>query len=311
MLFADGIDGVQNTTHHNTSQIQKQDDIQNIGRDDQVKELEPSLEITSSQLQPTHLKITTLNLNGVRSAFRKGFSEWLHIHQPDVLLLQEVRAPPMPELFAPLYPHCAWFSAQKAGYSGVALLAKYPLFDVRQGMNHVDMDHEGRVLSALVQGVRFVSVYLPSGSSRPERQALKEDILPRYQQWIDALREEGSAIVIGGDYNLAHQNIDLKNWRANQKNPGFLPQEREWMTSHLASGLIDNHREMLGERSAYTWWSQRGNAYANDTGWRIDYLLSAGIKLHEVSADRSARVSDHAPLSGQLVLPEVCERRII
>lgn len=251
---------------------------------------------------PSTLKVTTLNVNGLRSALRKGLTTWLAREQPDVLLLQEVRADPMPGALSNLGYAGAWFPAQKAGYSGVALLSLHPLSDVRAGMAHPEMDAEGRVLSAVVQGVRFASVYLPSGSSGPERQSFKDRVLGDYHAWTAAALAEGLPLVIGGDYNVAHREIDLKNWRSNQKNSGFLPHEREWMTAHLASGLTDTHRAHLGERSEYTWWSNRGNAYANDVGWRIDYLLAAGVPVRDLWVDRAARLSDHAPLTGTVDL---------
>lgn len=247
-------------------------------------------------MPPARLKVTTFNVNGLRSALRKGLAGWVESHRPDVLLLQEVRADPMPDAL-PGY-HSAWFPAQKAGYSGVAILSRLPLQDVQLGMPHAEMDAEGRVISARVAGVRFVSVYLPSGSSGEVRQGFKERILGDYQAWVSGLLAAGEPLVIGGDYNIAHREIDLKNWRSNQKNSGFLPQEREWMTAHLASGLTDGHRECLGEEAEYTWWSNRANAYANNVGWRIDYLLAAGVNLREVRVDRQTRLSDHAPLTG-------------
>lgn len=246
--------------------------------------------------RPNALKVTTFNVNGLRSALRKGLADWALRVQPDVLLLQEVRADPMPDAL-PGY-HSAWFPAQKAGYSGVAILSRLPLGDVRLGMPHAEMDAEGRVISAVVGGVRFVSVYLPSGSSGEVRQGFKERILGDYQAWVSGLIASGEPLVIGGDYNIAHREIDLKNWRANQKNSGFLPQEREWMTAHLQSGLTDGHRATLGDEAEYTWWSNRGNAYANNVGWRIDYLLAAGVNLRGVRVDRETRLSDHAPLTG-------------
>ncbi|AXG99873.1 exodeoxyribonuclease III [Deinococcus wulumuqiensis] len=256
---------------------------------------------------PARLKVTSFNVNGLRSALRKGLAEWVEREQPDVLLLQEVRADPMPDAL-PGY-HSAWFPAQKAGYSGVAILSRLPLDDVRIGMPHDEMPHdemdaEGRVISAAVAGVRFVSVYLPSGSSGEVRQGFKDRILGDYQAWVSGLLAAGQPVVIGGDYNVAHREIDLKNWRSNQKNSGFLPHEREWMTAHLASGLTDCHRECLGAEAEYTWWSNRANAYANNVGWRIDYLLAAGVTVSGVRADRSVRLSDHAPLTGWAELGE-------
>lgn len=248
------------------------------------------------------LKVTTLNVNGLRSALRKGLVDWVARTGPDVLLLQEVRSDPLPDALAALGYAGAWFPAQKAGYSGVALLSRYELDDVRLGMAHPEMDGEGRVLSAVVRGVRFASVYLPSGSSGPERQAFKDRVLGDYHAWTVATLAEGLPLVIGGDYNVAHRELDLKNWRGNVRNSGFLPHEREWMTAHLASGLTDTHRAHLGERAEYTWWSSRGSAYANDVGWRIDYLLAAGVPLRDLWVDRAARLSDHAPLTGTVDL---------
>ncbi|WP_291423464.1 exodeoxyribonuclease III [Deinococcus sp.] len=248
------------------------------------------------------LKVTTLNANGLRSALRRGLAAWVERQQPDVLLLQEVRAGPMPEAL-PGYAS-AWFPAQKAGYSGVAILSRHELSDVRTGMNHVQMDHEGRVISAVIQGVRFVSVYLPSGSSGEERQGFKDRILGEYQVWVEGLLAGGIPLVIGGDYNVAHREIDLKNWRGNQKNSGFLPHERQWMTDHLRGGLTDTHRLHLGDTPEYTWWSNRANAYANNVGWRIDYLLAARVHIRNVGVDREACLSDHAPLSGQVEWPQ-------
>ena len=165
------------------------------------------------------------------------------------------------------------------------------------------VDAEGRVLSAVVAGVRFVSVYLPSGSSGEVRQGFKDRVLSDYQAWVSALLAEGTPVVIGGDYNVAHREIDLKNWRSNQKSSGFLPHERQWMTTHLASGLRDCHRDCLGDEAEYTWWSHRAGAFDRNVGWRIDYLLASGVEVSGVRVDRSVRLSDHAPLTGQMTLP--------
>ena len=249
------------------------------------------------------LKVTTLNVNGIRSALKKGLVAWVGREQPDVLLLQEVRADPHPDALAHLGYESAWFPARKAGYSGVAILSRRGLEDVRAGMPHDEMDAEGRVISAVVQGVRFVSVYLPSGSSGGERQGFKDRVLGDYQAWVSGLLAEGAPVVLGGDYNIAHREVDLKNWRSNQKNSGFLPHEREWMSAHLEGGLVDCHRAHLGEAAEYTWWSTRAGAYANNVGWRIDYLLASGVSVLGVGVDREARLSDHAPLSGLIALP--------
>ncbi|WP_420595539.1 exodeoxyribonuclease III [Deinococcus sp.] len=245
------------------------------------------------------LAVTTLNVNGLRSALKKGLLAWLGKHAPDVVLLQEVRADPVPEVFAELGYESCWHPAQKAGYSGVALLSLRGLADVQVGMNDPEVDAEGRVLSALVQGVRFASVYLPSGASAEHRQAFKERVLPDFARWTQT--HLPGPLVIGGDFNVAHTELDIHNWRGNQKSPGFLPHERAWLGEYLALGLSDSHRDQLGDQREYTWWSNRANAFANNVGWRIDYLLSAGVGVQGVWVEREVRFSDHAPLSGRVV----------
>ena len=245
------------------------------------------------------MHVVTLNLNGLRSAVRKGLPEWITAQEPDVLLLQEVRADPMPDVFDALGYHSVWHPAQRPGYSGVAIASREPLSAVETGFGDELLDAEGRLISGVVGGVRYASVYLPSGA-RGERQDFKDRSLPLLSAWAASATARGP-LVLGGDFNVAHTELDIKNWRSNQKNSGFLPHERAWMTELLASGLHDNHRAALGEQAAYTWWSTRAGAYDNDVGWRIDYLLSSGVKLAQVQAHRAARLSDHAPISGILM----------
>lgn len=247
-------------------------------------------------------RITTLNVNGLRSALRKGLLDWLAREAPQVVLLQEVRADPMPEVFAQLGYSSAWSPAQKAGYSGVALLSRRAPDAVETGVLHDAYDAEGRVLLARFGELQVVSVYVPSGSSGEARQGFKEAFLAHFAQWTRERLARGP-LVLGGDFNVAHQTNDLKNWRGNQKNSGFLPQERAWFGDLLGLGLRDTHRDTLGARAEYTWWSNRGNAFANDVGWRLDYLLAAGVELRGVRADKDARLSDHAPVSGELAGP--------
>ena len=244
----------------------------------------------------------TLNLNGLRSALRKGLLPWMEEQRPDVLLLQEVRADPMPEVFSPLGYHSLWHPASKAGYSGVALLSREPMQDVVVGIGDDLIDNEGRLVSGVLGGIRYASLYLPSGSSGELRQEFKNRSLPLLSGWVAQQLRTGP-LVLGGDFNVAHREIDIKNWRSNQKNSGFLPHERAWMGELLALGLSDSHRASLGEQTAYTWWSNRAGAYTNDVGWRIDYLLTAGVQLKGVQAHRAALLSDHAPLGGRLLPP--------
>ena len=165
-------------------------------------------------------------------------------------------------------------------------------------MNDPAVDAEGRVLSALVEGVRVASVYLPSGASAPERQAFKERVLPDFADWTRA--HLPGPLILGGDFNLAHTELDIHNWRGNRNSPGFLPHERAWLSEYLALGLRDCHRDHLGEQREYTWWSNRANAFANNVGWRIDYLFAAGLAVQGVWVEREVRFSDHAPLSGRI-----------
>jgi len=217
-------------------------------------------------------------------------------------MLQEVRAEPHPEIFAELGYASAWSPAQRAGYSGVAILSRREPDLIEVGVRHDEYDAEGRVLVAHFGTVQIASVYVPSGSSGEARQAFKEAFLAHFHPWVRERLARGP-LLIGGDFNIAHRAVDLKNWRSNQKNSGFLPQERMWFGDLLALGLRDTHREELGERAEYTWWSNRGNAYANDVGWRLDYLLAAGMDVRGVRAHRDARLSDHAPVTAEVSGP--------
>ncbi len=263
----------------------------------------------AAAVQQAALKLTTLNLNGLRSALRKGLEGWLARETPSLLLLQEVRADPQPQPFLDLGYHSVWAPAQKAGYSGVALLSRRAPDGVALGLGDAAFDAEGRVLLARFGDLGVASVYVPSGSSGELRQAFKEAFLERFAAWTQAQLARGP-LLIGGDLNVAHQELDLKNWRANGKNSGFLPLERAWFTRLLSLGLHDVHRETLGPRAEYTWWSNRGGAFANDVGWRLDYLLSSGLDVRGASADKAARLSDHAPLSAVLCGPERAVRAL-
>lgn len=258
--------------------------------------------LPSPHLPTKPVKITTFNVNGLRSALRKGLLGWLEREQSDVVLLQEVRADPHTEIFTQLGYFSSWFPAEKAGYSGVAVLSRRAPDEVEAGVLHADYDAEGRVLLTRFGALQLVSAYIPSGSSGETRQTFKEQFLGHFYQWTRERMKRGP-LVLGGDFNIAHQNLDLKNWRSNQKNSGFLPQERAWFTSFLELGLCDTHRLCLNEQAEYTWWSNRGQAYANNVGWRLDYLLSAGVSLGNVRAGRETRLSDHAPVTGELLGP--------
>lgn len=252
------------------------------------------------------MRITTWNVNGMRAALRKGFAGHLARVSPDVLLLQEVRA--MPEQLpagwsAPAGWHVHWHPARKKGYAGVSVWSRRPMKVLGTGLNDDDEDHEGRVLRVKVDGVRVVSIYLPSGSSGEHRQVEKEKWMARFLPWARGLAKSRVPTVLGGDFNIAHTERDIFYAKSNEKTSGFLPHERAWFGELLGVGWDDLVRRHHGEvQGPYSWWSNRGKARELDRGWRIDYLLanrSAGKRLASAGIDREAAlsVSDHAPVS--------------
>lgn len=250
------------------------------------------------------MRITTWNVNGLRAALRKGFTEHVSFLSPDVILLQEVRSTPdqlPPEIAAPDGWHVRWHPAEKKGYAGTAVWSRHPIEEVGRGIGGSDAD--GRVLDVRTGGVRVVSIYLPSGSSSPEAQAKKEVWMSHFAPWARALVEADEPIVLGGDLNIAHTERDIWNPKGNANLSGFLPHERAWFTELLAQGWSDTHRASVGSvQGPYSWWSNRGQARALDRGWRIDYLLanpaaSARAAGAFVRREGGLEVSDHAPVS--------------
>jgi len=251
------------------------------------------------------LRIITLNLNGIRSAASKGFFDWLPTQNADIVCVQELKAQAAdltPAMAAPDGWRGYFHHAEKKGYSGVGIYARRAPDRVVEGLGIADIDAEGRYLRCDFGDLSVVSLYLPSGSSGEERQAAKFRFMERFAPQLRALRESGREIVLCGDWNIAHREIDLKNWRGNRKNSGFLPEERDWLSGvfdHI--GWVDVFRRLHPEvtEEAYTWWSNRGQAWAKNVGWRIDYQIATpGIAA---TARRSAiwketRFSDHAPL---------------
>ena len=249
------------------------------------------------------MRIVTLNVNGLRSAERKGFARWLARAEPwDVVCVQEIKCleedVPRP-LKAPRRSHATFVPAVRKGYSGVALYSKRP-HRPTAGFGHAEFDAEGRYLAADLGDLAVISLYLPSGSSGPERQASKFRFLEAFLPHLEALRRTGKEIVLCGDWNIAHQPIDLKNWRSNQKNSGFLPEERAWLTRVFDElGFVDVFRRVDPRPEQYTWWSNRGQAWAKNVGWRIDYQIATpGIaaKARRAAIYKNRRFSDHAPL---------------
>lgn len=249
------------------------------------------------------MRVISLNLNGIRSAHAKGFHAWLARQRADVVCLQETRAQCdqlAREIRAPGRWHAYFLDAEKKGYSGVALFSRVEPDAVIKGLGWNECDREGRYLQADFGRLSVASVYLPSGSSGEERQQMKFKFMQRFMPWLEARKRDGREYVLCGDWNIAHRAIDLKNWRSNQKNSGFRPEERAWMDRLLgAVGYVDAFRAVNQEPDQYTWWSNRGQSWAKNVGWRIDYQVvtpALAPLISRASIYKRKRFSDHAPL---------------
>ena len=249
------------------------------------------------------MRIISANVNGIRSAYKKGFYEYLAASGADIVCVQELKAQEADlddSMRAPHGMHGVWHCAEKRGYSGVALYSKREPDRVQTGMGIAEFDAEGRFVQADFGNLSVISLYLPSGSSSEERQQVKFRFLEAFYPMLRGLQTQGRDIVICGDWNIAHQNIDLKNWKGNLKNSGFLPEEREWIGKVIAElGWVDIWRTLYPETPGYTWWSQRGQAYAKDVGWRIDYQMATPAlagRARSAHVYKQEKFSDHAPL---------------
>lgn len=259
------------------------------------------------------LRIISLNLNGIRSASRKGLFPWLEQQKADVICLQELKAQAedmTPDMLHPSGYRGYFHYAQKKGYSGVGIYSKKQPDAIIEGLGMPDIDAEGRYIEAQYGNLSVVSLYLPSGSSGEKRQAVKFGVMERFFPRLTALIASGRDVVVCGDWNIAHTERDLKNWRSNQKNSGFLPEERAWMGQVLAAGWVDTYRRLHPEATGdgYTWWSNRGQAWDRNVGWRIDYQIATpGIAQQAVRAAvyKETRFSDHAPLTVEYDSPLV------
>ena len=284
----------------------------------------PRFKAIESAPTPIPTRIISLNLNGIRSAARKGVFEWLAAQQADVICVQELKAQEadMTAAFLANATHTGWFHyAEKKGYSGAGLYARAKPTTTQIGFASHEFDVEGRYVRAdfdhpeAAQFGKFsvISLYLPSGSSSPERQEAKFRFLDEFLPHLVALKKESEAtgreFILCGDWNIAHREIDLKNWRGNRKNSGFLPEERAWLSRVFDElGWVDVYRHLHPDAGgeAYTWWSNRGQAWANNVGWRIDYQIATpGIAAQAVHAGvfKDARFSDHAPLIIDYAIP--------
>ncbi|MDP1593096.1 MAG: exodeoxyribonuclease III [Gallionella sp.] len=249
------------------------------------------------------MRIISINLNGIRSATSKGFFDWLSLQNADVICLQELKAQAADmteQMLAPHGYHGYFHYAEKKGYSGVGIYCREKPQKLIVGLGIEAFDAEGRYICADFADYSVVSLYLPSGSSGEERQSVKFDFMAAFLPHLRELRASGREVVVCGDWNIAHKEIDLKNWRGNKKNSGFLPEERAWLTQLFDEvGFVDVFRHVHPELEAYTWWSNRGQAWAKDVGWRIDYQIATPAiaqRAHAASIYKAERFSDHAPL---------------
>ena len=247
------------------------------------------------------MKIASYNVNGIRAALKKGFIDWLTATDPDVICLQEIKAQEDQldlHLFEDAgYKYNYWFSAQKKGYSGVAILSKTKPNHVAYGTGIASMDFEGRNIRADFDNVSVMSLYLPSGTN-DARLSHKLEYMDLFQDYINALRKNIPKLVICGDYNICHEEIDIHNPKMKGVS-GFLPEEREWLGNFLDSGLVDTFRYLNPELQTFSWWSYRANARANNKGWRLDYALAT--KPLQENLKRSVILteavhSDHCPI---------------
>jgi len=247
-------------------------------------------------------RIITANVNGIRAAERKGFFAWMKTQNADVVCVQEIKAQEdqLDDKFYPKGIHTYYKPAERKGYSGTGLYCKYKpdrvIFSPWE-----DIDFEGRFIQADFRNLSVISIYIPSGSSKQERQDYKMNfMIERFMPYLKKLQEDGRQYIVCGDINIVHKEIDIKNFASNKNRSGCLPEERAWMEQLFTEAkFIDAFREINQEKHQYTWWSNRGQAWANNTGWRIDYqILSANLKdtPQRVEIYKNERFSDHSPL---------------
>ena len=259
------------------------------------------------------MRVITLNANGIRAAARKGLFNWLPRQRADIVCLQETRANEDQiddRLYRPRRYHRVWHPAERKGYSGVAIYSRREPDAVIEGFAAADssaasgwdeFDREGRYLEARFGKLSVVSLYAPSGSSHEDRQAAKFRFLDLFMPLLHRFRRQRREFIICADWNICHKEIDLRNWKSNQKNSGFLPEERAWLDELLGpAGYVDAFRRVVEEPDNYTWWSNRGRAWENNVGWRIDYQIvtpGLGDAVNKAAIYRRKRFSDHAPLT--------------
>ena len=249
------------------------------------------------------MRIVSYNVNGIRAAIKKGWIEWLKEYPIDVLCVQETKASENDvdlQIFKSLGYHISWLAAQKKGYSGVAIFSKVKPDFVQLGSGYKQSDEEGRVIRMDIGELTIVNAYFPSGTSGELRQNYKYQWLKEFETYLKKLKKTRTKIIVAGDFNIAHQEIDIHDPKGNKKSSGFLPEERAWMTKFLNSGWIDTFREFHKEAHRYSWWSQRfPSVRLNNKGWRIDYFaVTESMKKQLVDADifPDVKHSDHCPI---------------
>jgi|TARA_B110000908_G_scaffold168567_1_gene223747 exodeoxyribonuclease-3 len=248
------------------------------------------------------MRVISVNTNGIRAAARKGFFDWLALQSADVVCIQETKAQ-IDQLADPVFHpegyHCYYFDAEKKGYSGTALYCKKKPKKIISGLGWDPADSQGRYIQADFDGVSVASIYVPSGSSGDEAQARKEVFMTNIMDHFKAMRRKRREFIFCADWNICHREVDIKNWRGNRKNSGFLPHERAWLDSLFDDvGYADAFRVINQEEDQYTWWSNRGQAWAKNVGWRLDYqVVTPGLvdKIQSASIYKDERFSDHAP----------------
>lgn len=249
------------------------------------------------------MRIISYNVNGIRAAIKKGFIAWLKTNPADIICVQETKAVQgdvdVKQIEAAGYQHY-WFSAQKKGYSSVAIFTKIKPDNIEYGNGHGPSDDEGRVIQMDFKDVRLINAYFPSGTSGDERQEFKYKWLDEFYAWLNKLKQKQPKLILCGDYNIAHKEIDIHDPKGNKNSSGFLPEEREWMTKFLNSGWVDTFREFHPEPHRYSWWSQRfPTVRLNNKGWRIDYIMVTELlkkQLKDADIFPDVKHSDHCPV---------------
>lgn len=252
------------------------------------------------------MNITTWNINGIRAAIQKGINHWVQDFLPDILCFQEIKAKPEQiddTIFKNMGYECLWNAAERPGYSGVGVLYKNKPKQIRFGMGAPKFDDEGRVIQMSFDEFELLNIYFPNGGRELERVPYKLEFYSHLLDYCDKLHKTKKAIILTGDFNTAHQEIDLKHPKANQKNTGFLPEERVWIDYYIQHGFTDIYRKLYPNRIQYTWWTYRMNAREKGVGWRLDYFLVSNSLVDDVKdviIHEDVKGSDHCPVTIQI-----------